>query len=291
MTPLRQRMLDDLGVRNYSPHTQYQYIYYVAAFAKHFGKSPELLGLEDIRAYQIYLVNERHLSWSTLNICVAALRFLYRVTLRKNWDIQHIPYSKRGRKLPVVLSQDELAQFFQAIQSLKYRVILMTAYSAGLRLAEVVALRVSDIDSGRMVIRVQQGKGKKDRYVMLSPAILTLLRTYWKAARPTEWLFPGRTLGEHLKCRAVQTACERAWAESGLRKKVTVRSLRHSFATHLLEAGTDVRTIQILLGHSSLQTTARYTHVSTATIRAAASPLESFTDKIVQPAVGSETVA
>lgn len=286
MTPLRQRMLDDLRLRNYSPHTQYQYIYYIAAFAKHFGKSPELLGLEEIRAYQIYLVNERHISWSTLNICVAALRFLYHVTLGKDWDIQHIPYAKRGRKLPVVLSQDELAQFFQAISSLKYRAILMTAYSAGLRLAEVAALRVTDIDSGRMVIRVQQGKGRKDRYVMLSPALLTLLRTYWKAARPAEWLFPGRTLGEHIGPRAVQTACERAAEASGLSKKVTVRSLRHSFATHLLEAGTDVRTIQILLGHSSLQTTARYTHVSTATIRAAASPLDSLAEKIAQKAVG-----
>ena len=189
MTPLRQRMLDDLRVRNYSPHTQYQYIYYVAAFAKHFGKSPELLGLENIRAYQIYLVNERHLSWSTLNICVAALRFLYRVTLRKDWDIQHIPYSKRGRKLPVVLSQDELAQFFQAIQSLKYRVILMTAYSAGLRLAEVVALRVSDIDSQRMVIRVEQGKGKKDRYVCSHPPFLLCFALIGKQHDPPNGFF------------------------------------------------------------------------------------------------------
>ncbi len=291
MTPLRQRMLEDLRLRNYSPRTQYQYIYYVAAFAKHFGKSPDLLGLEEIRAYQIYLVNKRRVSWSSLNICVAALRFLYQVTLRRDWDIQHIPYAKRERKLPVVLSQDELARFFQAIVSLKYRAILMTAYSAGLRLAEVVALRVTDLDSQRMVIRVRQGKGHKDRYVMLSPTLLTLLRTYWKTARPTEWLFPGRVRGEHVSPRTVQAACERAWEESGVNKKVTVRSLRHSFATHLLEAGTDVRTIQILLGHSSLQTTARYTHVSTATIRAAASPLESLTERIAQQATDGQTSA
>lgn len=177
----------------------------------------------------------------------------------------------------MVLSQDEVLRFFEAIPSLKHRAILMTAYAGGLRISEVTNLQVTDIDSQRMVIHVRQGKGRKDRYVMLSPQLLPLLRAYWKARRPTNWLFPGRDPSRPISIRMVQIACQQARAEAGLKKQVTVRSLRHSFATHLLEAGTDVRTIQILLGHRSLQSTARYTHVSSTTIRAALSPLDALT--------------
>ncbi|MBA3440428.1 MAG: tyrosine-type recombinase/integrase [Pyrinomonadaceae bacterium] len=277
MTPLRQRMIEDMQIRNLSPKTQRNYLDQVAKFAQFFGKSPSLLGPEEIRTYQVYLVQEKQVAWSVLNQAVCALRFFYRITLGKDWAIQRIPAPKTEKKLPVVLSADEVARFFAAIPSLKHRAILMTAYAAGLRVSEVTNLQVADIDSQRMVIRVRQGKGRKDRYVMLSPHLLTLLRTYWKVRRPTSWLFPGRNQGRPISVRMVQIACQQARVEAGLSKQVTVRALRHSFATHLLEAGTDVRTIQILLGHRSLQTTARYMHVSTSTIRAAASPLDALT--------------
>lgn len=274
MTPLRQRMLEDMQVRNLAPKTQRTYVGRVAAFARHFGRSPELLGPEEIRAYQVYLVQEQHVSWSLFNQSVCALRFLYRTTLGKDWAVEHIPFPRQAQTLPVVLSLAEVAQFFQAIRSLKYRAILMTAYAAGLRVAEVTALRVPDLDSPRRVIHIRQGKGRKDRLVMLSPRLLILLREYWHAVRPTDWLFPGRQPDRPISVSAVQRACQAARRASGVGKTVTVRALRHSFATHLLEAGTDVRTIQVLLGHRSLQTTARYTHVSARTVGATPSPFD-----------------
>jgi site-specific recombinase XerD len=274
MTPLRQRMIEDMRVRNFSLRTQATYVTHVAKFAKYFGKSPELLGPEEIRAYQVYLVNEKRISWSYLNQAVCALKFLYRTTLRKECAIDHIPFPRQERKLPIALSLSEIACFFEAIPNLKHRAILMTAYAAGLRTLEVVHLRVTDIDSQRMVIHVRQGKGCKDRYVMLSPRLLELLREYWKAVRPTEWLFPGKKPGHWIHPTAVQRAARTAGLVARLRKRVTVRTLRHSFATHLLESGANVRTIQVLLGHRSLQTTERYTHVSTGTICATSSPLD-----------------
>jgi integrase/recombinase XerD len=277
MTPLRQRMLEDMRVRNLSEGTQYQYVLRVAKFAQHLGKSPELLGSEDVRTYQVYLKEQQHVSWSVLNVTVCALRFLYRVTLHKDWAVEHIPFARRPRKLPVVLSREEVTQFFQGLAKLKHRALLMTAFATGLRTSEVAHLRVSDIDSQRMVIRVYQGKGSKDRYVMLSPKLLVLLRAYWKAARPTHWLFPGRRPDRPLSRDAVSAACCKASRASGLTKAVTVRALRHSFATHLLEAGADVRTIQLLLGHRSLATTGRYTHVSVKSVCATPSPFDSLT--------------
>ncbi|MEW6737251.1 MAG: site-specific integrase [Acidobacteriota bacterium] len=274
MTPLRQRMIEDMRVRNLSARTQKIYVDEVAKFAKYFNKSPELLGREDIRSYQVYLVNQKHVSLSRLNQVVCALRFLYRITLGKNWTIDCIPHPKKEKKLPVVLSQEEVVRFLQAITDIKHRAILMTAYSAGLRTSEVTHLHVSDIDSKRMLIRIQQGKGHKDRYVMLSDRLLEILRAYWRAVQPRDWLLPGIFPNQPISINAVQRACSKAGLVAGLKKKVTVRALRHSFATHLLESGTDVRTIQILLGHSSLQTTARYTHISAKTIRAASSPLD-----------------
>lgn len=276
MTPLRQRMIEDMGVRNLSRGTQYHYVRQVANFAKHFGKSPEVLGPEEIRIYQVYLVQVKHASWAVLNQCVCALRFLYHKSLKKEWAIEHIPYARRAKTLPIVLSRSEVFQFLKAITNIKYRAIFMTAYAAGLRISEVLHLRISDIDSQRMVIRVHQGKGCKDRYVMLSPNLLFILRAYFKVVRPSGWLFPARNSDRPLTARTVQGACKKARGASGLSKGVTVRALRHSFATHLLDDGTDLRTIQLLLGHKSLATTQRYTHVSVKNVCATASPLDSL---------------
>ncbi len=273
-TPLRQRMTEDLRVRNRSARTIKTYLGQVAKFAQHFKKSPELLGPEEIRQYQVYLVHERRVSWSHFNQAVCALRFLYHHTLGREWAITHIPFPRQPKKLPVVLSQSEVQRFLRGVRKLKYRAILMTAYAAGLRLSEVTHLQVSDIDSQRMTIRVRQGKGQKDRYVMLSPTLLELLRVYWRVERPRTWLFPGRTPEVPISVTSVQRVCHRAGVDAGLSKRVTVRMLRHCFATHLLEAGTNVRVIQTLLGHRSLSTTQRYTHVSTGIVRATPSPLE-----------------
>jgi site-specific recombinase XerD len=267
-------MIDDLRVRNRSAHTIRIYTDCVAHFARHFGKSPDLLGPEEIRQYQVYLVNERHVSWSYLNQTVCALRFLYCVTLQRDWAITRIPHPRQPRRLPVVLSQTEVKQLFDSIRNLKYLALLMTAYAGGLRTSEVVQLRLTDIDSHRMVIRIRQGKGQKDRYVMLAPTLLKVLRLYWRQERPTNWLFPSPIADQPMSTHAVAEMCRRLSAAAGLKKQVTVRALRHSFATHLLEAGQNVRVIQMLLGHRSLRTTQHYTYVSTTTVRAAPSPLE-----------------
>jgi len=267
-------MTDDLRLRNRSLRTINTYIACVAHFARHFGKSPELLGPEEIRQYQVYLVEQRRVSWSYFNQAVCALRFLYRHTLGRDWAVAHIPFPRQPQKLPVVLSQTEVIRLFDAVRSLKQRAILMTAYATGLRLAEVTHLQVSDIDSERMMVRVRQGKGQKDRYVMLSRTLLEVLRLYWRAERPTTWLFPSKRRDQPINHSVVQRACHQAGLDAGLSKRATVRSLRHSFATHLLEAGTNIRIIQTLLGHSSVSTTQRYTYVSNKTVRATESPLE-----------------
>jgi integrase/recombinase XerD len=283
MTTLRQRMIDDLKLRNRSLRTINTYVAHIANFARHFGKSPELLGPEEIRQYQVYLVEQRHVSWSYFNQAVCALRFLYRQTLGHDWAVAHIPFPRQPKKLPLVLSQAEVLRFLEAIKKLKFRALLMTAYGAGLRLSEVTHLRVSDIDSQRMVIRVRQGKGQKDRYVMLSPTLLEVLRLYWRAERPSTWLFPGRTAAEPISHNCVQRACRRAGHDAGLNKPVTLRMLRHCFATHLLEAGTNIRVIQTLLGHSSVTTTQIYTSVSAKTVRATESPLELLAHPVDAP--------
>jgi integrase/recombinase XerD len=282
MTPLRQRMIEDMRLRNFAPRTIQVYVERVVTFAKHFGKSPDRLGAADVRAYLLFLINEKHASWSYYNQALAALRFLYRVTLGRKWVLDGIVCPKQQKKLPVVLSLAEVLQFFEAIPNLKHRAIVMTAYAAGLRVSEVVALRVDDIDSRRMVIRIRQAKGRKDRYVMLSPRLLELLREYWKAARPNPYLFPGQDPDKPIHPHTVQQVCRDARQAAGLSKKVTVHCLRHSFASHLLESGTDIRTIQILLGHRSLSTTAIYTHVSTAALEATRSPL----DRLMPPKEG-----
>jgi integrase/recombinase XerD len=258
MTPLRQRMIEDMRVRNLSPNTQQLYVDRVAKFAQYFGKSPELLGPEDVRTYQVYLINQKRASSSMLQQTVCALRFLYRNTLGKDWALQYIPAPKREKKLPVVLSQEEVSLFFESLPNLKHRALIMTAYATGMRVSEVASLRVSDIDSQRMMIRIEMGKGRKDRYVMLSPNLLELLRAYWKMARPSGYLFPGRNPDRPITTTRIYQVCVKASASAGLTKRAHVRALRHAFATHLLEAGANIRVIQILLGHRSLRTTARY---------------------------------
>jgi integrase/recombinase XerD len=275
MTSLRRRMLEDMQVRNFSPHTQTSYQEQVSRFARHFQQSPERLGPEEIRAYQIYLTNERKLAVASILLAVAALRFLYTVTLKKDWSVEDIiPAPKKPQRLPIVLSPDEVLQFLACVPGLKHRAILTTCYAAGLRISEVLHLRPTDIDSRRMIIRVDQGKGQKDRYVMLSPKLLELLRTWWRVARPTEWLFPGDRPGRAISKDAVEQACQKARRRCGIPKPITPHLLRHAFAVHLLETGTDVRTIQLLLGHRSLATTARYLRIATIKVCATTSPLD-----------------
>jgi integrase/recombinase XerD len=284
MTPLRRRMIEDMQIRNLAPRTQACYIEQVGRFARHFRKSPELLGPTEIRAWQIYLAADKRLAASSISVAVAALRFLYTVTLRRTWTVKDdIPTCRQPRQLPEVLSPAEVAAFLDGMKTLKHRVILTVCYAAGLRVSEAVRLRPAAIDSQRMVIRVEAGKGRKDRYVMLSPRLLQLLREYWRRTHPGEWLFPGDRPGEPITRFAVEHACREARARSGITRPVTPHSLRHAFAVHLLESGTDLRTIQLLLGHRNLSTTARYLRIATSTVCATASPLDAL--QVIIPAV------
>jgi len=274
MTSLRQRMLDDMRIRNLSSETQTSYVNHVARFARYFRQAPEHLGPEDIRAYQLHLINDRHLAPTSVAGAVAALRFLYQTTLKQDWAVDAIASPKRGDRLPVVLSPEEVVRFLSSVTDQKHRVILTTCYAAGLRLSEALHLQIGDIDSRRMVLHVAQGKGNRDRYVMLSPTLLEQLRAWWRIARATTWLFPGQRPGQPMDKGAVQWACRLAHFRSRLTKPVTPHSLRHAFAVHLLEAGTDLRTIQLLLGHYRLETTARYLRLATTKVCSATSPLD-----------------
>jgi integrase/recombinase XerD len=275
MTSLRQRMIEDMQVRNLAPNTQQGYVRQVSLFARYFHKSPELLQPEQIRAYLVYLANEKKLSRSTIVIATSALRFLYKVTLKRNWSLEEvIPVPKKPQKLPVILSPEEVREFLDCVQGRKHRAILTTCYAAGLRLSEVVALTPSAIDSKRMVIRVEQGKGQKDRYVMLSPKLLEILRDWWRVDRPGHWLFPGNVPGQHINEHTVEQECRKAREISKIPKPITPHLLRHAFAVHLLENGTDVRTIQLLLGHRNLATTARYLRIATSKVCSTTSPLD-----------------
>lgn len=285
MTPLRQRMIEDMQLRNLTPETQRNYVHHVAAFARYFDQSPELLDLEAVRQYQLYLLNERKLSPETINQYISSVKFLYLVTLEMPWTAEYFPRVRRAYKLPVVLSQEEVLAFFDHVPSLKYRAALMTCYGAGLRVSEAVALKISDIDSQRMLIRVAQGKGQKDRYAMLSPRLLEVLRRYCRAVHPKLYLFPSWRQEQHICPTSLQLACREAALHAGIRKRVTVHTLRHSFATHLLENGTDIRIIQVLLGHSQIDTTARYAAVSPKVVAATVSPL----DKLDHPAKPAPT--
>jgi integrase/recombinase XerD len=273
ISPLRRRMIEDMTVRNLSPTTRSSYIHHVKKFSLYFGRSPDCLGLEHVRAYQVHLVS-RGVAWATLNQVVSALRFFYGVTLGRKDLPERIAYARRPKKLPVILSPEEVATFLEAVESRRDRVALTTAYATGVRASEVVGLRIQDIDRSRMVIHVVHGKGGKQRYVMLSPKLLGILRAYWTIERPCYWLFPGRGGEKPLDPSTLNAACAAAVEATGISKRATLHSLRHAFATHLLEQGTDIRIIQALLGHSQLSTTARYVNVATSTIAAAQSPLE-----------------
>jgi integrase/recombinase XerD len=280
MTPLRQRMIEDMQIRNFTAGTQKHYIAAVAAFAQYFGKSPEVLDLEAIRQYQLYLLNERKLSAEAINQYISSLKFLYLTTLEMPWTDEYFPRVRVPHKLPVVLSQEEVLAFFDHIPSLKYRAALMTCYGAGLRISEAVALKICNIDSPRKLLRIEQGKGQKDRYAMLSPRLLEVLRRYYRAVRPQgDYLFPSWKKDHHLSGTALQLACREAALRAGIHKRVTVHTLRHSFATHLLENGADIRIIQVLLGHTRIDTTARYTAVSPQVVAGTVSPLDALERK------------
>jgi site-specific recombinase XerD len=276
-------MIDDMTIRNLSPATQRSYLHAVAKFSRHFGRAPDTLGLGEVRDFQVHLV-AKGVSWGALNQTVCALRFFYGVTLGEATVPERIPYARTPRKLPVILSADEVVRFLEAVLSLKSRAALTTAYAAGLRASEVAGLMIADIDSARGVIRVRHGKGAKDRDVMLSTQLLGILRAYWRLARPQRFLFPGRDEDRPISPTVLHAACRSAVEAAGLSKRVTLHTLRHSFATHLLENGADIRIIQALLGHANLSSTARYTHVAARIIRATPSPLDRLTLEVTPPA-------
>jgi len=273
MTPLRQRFLDDLRLRNYSPRTLEAYVLRVAQFAQHFRRSPDQLGMEDVRAYQLHLL-EQQASWSRFNQTVCALRFFFGVTLGRTDQVPLIPYGKRPRTLPSVLAPEEVVRLFDAVPAGRQRLRLQVLYACGLRLNELLHLRPTDVDSARMVVMVRQGKGRKDRLVPLSRRLLQELRDYWRMYRPTGWLFPGESADGTLCPVTVQRQCQVAAQRAGLTKPCTPHTLRHSYATHLLEAGVDVLTLQAILGHHDLRTTAHYVHVDARRLRSAPSLLD-----------------
>ena len=288
MTRLRKMMVEELHRRNYSQHTTRYYIRTVEDFARHFNCPPDRLGLRHIREYQAELFQKRKLSPGTVANRLAALRFFYIKTLKKAWSIAETPYPKKNRRLPAILSQEEVARLIDAARTPFHRTLLMTLYATGLRCAELTHLKISDVDSKRMVIHVQGGKGRKDRDVMLSPKLLDELREHWRRLprKTSNWLFPGNrwhTADHSIDTKTVWHACDEAAKRAGLKKAVHPHTLRHCFATHLLEAGADLRTIQILLGHQSLKETTIYLHLSKRHLRATPSPLDSLQLKDESP--------
>jgi site-specific recombinase XerD len=276
MTALRQRMIEDMQLRNLSPHTIEAYVSAVARFARHFGKSPEQLNGGQVRQYLLHLVRDRQVGWSRYNIARCGLQSFYQVTLRQDERFEKLPCARAPKRLPTVLSPDELRRLFDVVDHHpKHKALLMTLYAAGLRVSEALALRPGDIDSPRMLIHVRLGKGNKDRMVKLSPQLLAVLRDYWKARRPRAWLFPQDSNADRaMESGTAQRIVQRAAKRAGITRRVSPHTLRHSYATHLLEAGTDLRTIQLLLGHTNLKTTSIYMHVSPAKLNATASPLD-----------------
>jgi site-specific recombinase XerD len=278
MTPLRKRFIEDMELRGLAPTTQRSYLHYVADYAKFYNISPERLDTEAIRQYVLHLLHDRKLSPDSINTFIASAKFLYNITLETHWGKDDFP-----RRLPVpiknptILSPQEVNTFFNAIPSVKYRAIIMTCYGAGLRISEAVALKITDIDSKRMVLAITRGKGGDARHVMLSPRLLAVLRAYFRIMRPAEgYLFPSWRINHHICAGSVQRACVDATRQLGLSKRVSPHVFRHSFATHLLENGTDIRVIQVLLGHSRIDTTARYTAVSAQVVASVISPLDAL---------------
>jgi site-specific recombinase XerD len=297
MTPLRQRMIEDMQLRNLSAGTQRAYLHYITGLARFYQTSPEHLSLEELREYQLYMINERQYSPESVNHFVLSAKFLYNVTLETPWPEGALPRCRVPHKLPVVLSPVEVEEFFQHVCTIRNRAALMTAYGAGLRVSEVVSLQVGDIDSPRKLIRIRQSKGKKDRYAMLSPRLLEVLRWTPRVPRrsqhpagqrqktsPEDWLFPGWRKDRHMNAATLQDVCREAARAAGLSKRITVHTLRHSFGAHLLENGTDIRIIQVLLGHSRIETTARYAQVSPRVVSVTASPLDNLGRNARRPA-------
>lgn len=278
MTHLRKMMLEELQRRNYSDITTRKYLQVVTAFARHFGKSPDQLGPNELRSYQAYLLKERKVTPGTAVNCVAALRFFFIKTLKRPQFREFLPYPKDRRRLPTVLSREEVSRLINAAGTLFRRTLLMTLYGTGMRRSELARLKVSDIDSQRMIIRVVAGKGGRDRDLPLSPALLESLREYWRWRKPRTYLFPSRDPRrgpeQPISDKSVWIACSEAARHAGISKAVTPHTLRHSWATHLLEAGTDLRTIQVLLGHGDLETTAQYLHLSRRHLQAVSNPLD-----------------
>ena len=273
MSPLRQRMIDDMTARRFKEKVQKDYVRHVKTFAVFLGRSPETATSEDLRRFQLHMAKQQ-IGAATINSAIAALRFFFIVTLERPDLVRPLRIVTEPRKAPVVLSQEEVARLLEAAPGLKYKAALSVAYGAGLRVSEVANLKVSDIDSQRMTLRVEQGKGQRDRYVMLSPRLLELLRDWWRAARPQVWLFPGQNPINPVTARQLNRAVTAAKDLAGISKRISPHTLRHSFATHLLEQGADIRVIQVLLGHAKLETTALYTRVAVSTIRDVESPLE-----------------
>lgn len=276
MGQFRDRMDQDLQIRGYSEHTRRSYLYCVQEFVRHFKRPADQLTPWHIRDYQIHLTRDLKVSSSRFDQVVCALRFFYCTTLKRNWNVQQIPYQKQPRKLPYVLSCEEVSALFGQVRNLKHRVILMSIYAGGLRVSEAVHLRVGDIDRSRMLVRIDQGKRRKDRYVPLSPLLLTVLGEYCKVKDPTQWLFPGRPVTQPLCRMSVHKVIQKAKDAAHITKPVSAHSLRHAFATHHLEAGTNIRVIQLLLGHRSLRSTEIYTHVARNILGSAASPLDAL---------------
>ena len=281
-SPLRQRMIEDMTIRNLSRATQQSYIYAVSKFSRHFGAPPDRLSIEDVRTYQLHLIAQKR-SWSHVNQAACALRFFYGVTMGRQEAFERIVNGREPEELPLVLAPDEIARFLESVAGLRNRVALTTAYAAGLRVSEVCRLKVASIDSERMLIHVEGGKGGRDRHAMLSPRLLDILRAYWRRARPGLWLFPGREAGEHVSVTALQDACRAARRKMKPSKPVTAHCLRHSFATHLLESGVELRIIQVLLGHSHISSTTRYAQVATHLIANTPSPFDRLSLVVIPP--------
>ena len=274
MTPLRQKMISDMQLHRLASTTQDSYLRSVTGLAKYFNISPDKIDEDKLKEYILYLINERGLKWSSINIITSGLRFLYIKTLNREDLALSVPIKKSFSRLPEIFSPDELVKFFSCVRNVKHRVMLMTTYAGGLRISELIKLKVSDIDSSRMMIRVQEGKGSKDRYTILSPRLLEELRAYWKRYRPKYWLFPNGKTKMHLTKTSPRLAFAMGIKKSGIKKKVTFHSLRHAFATHMLEAGVDIRTIQVLMGHATINSTARYLHIARKRLSSSKSPLD-----------------
>jgi len=276
MSVLKENMTMDLQLKGFSEKTQKAYISHVKAYAKHFGQSPDKLGINEIKQYLHYLIMERKLSKSYINITYSALKFFYTVTLGREWEMKQIPRVKRDKKLPTVLSKGEVKKLFDATTNLKHKAILMTVYGGGLRVSEVVNLKPGDIDSENMQIHIRLGKGNKDRYTILSKVNLMILREYWKLYRPGIWLFPSVNPVNHLSIRTIERIFQQSKQKAGIKKDASIHTLRHSFATHMLESGVDINYIQLLLGHTSPKTTCIYIHLARKDAIKFKSPLDTL---------------